>query len=181
MDETDQKSKQEESQNKETTATTKEETAAPTNEEAPAASPDLLKSELESLEKMVVEKLNSDETKANIESAVINPVVSLAQGFAQSAKGLASKVEAKVETQAAKLSSVLQKLKPNGTEELPTSDKHVGESSAADTDNANNNGGHEEAPTTTDKEPLVGMVAQARTSWMNCCGLLEVLARPSDK
>ncbi|KAK4348262.1 hypothetical protein RND71_034601 [Anisodus tanguticus] len=161
MDESDQKPNQEESQNEETTATTKE--------EAPA---DLLKSKLESLEKMVVEKLNSDETKANIESAVINPVVSLAQGFAQSAKGLASKVEAKVET----WSSVQHKQKPNEADSLPTSDEHVGESSAADTDNANNNGDHEQAPTTTEKQPIVGL-----TSWMNCCGLLEVLARPSDK
>ncbi|MCD7449353.1 hypothetical protein HAX54_051542 [Datura stramonium] len=157
MDASDQKPNQEE--NKE--------------EEVPAAgdgeSPDLLKSELESLEKMVVEELSSDETKAAIDKTNTT-IESLAQGFAESAKGLASKVETWS-------SSVLHNQTPNVSEEatdsLPTSDKHVGESSAADTDSANN---HEQAPTNTEKQSLVGV-----TSWMNCCGLLEVLARPSDK
>ncbi|KAM3343155.1 hypothetical protein P3S68_028121 [Capsicum galapagoense] len=136
-------------------------------EEAAPAAGDGESQELESLEKRVTEELNTDKDKEAIDKAKM-AVASLAHGFAQSARGLASKVET--------WSSVLQKQTSDGTETLPTSDKYVGESSASDanTDNANN---HEQASTTTDeKQPLVGM-----TSWLNCCGLLEVLVKPSDK
>ncbi|XP_009770501.1 uncharacterized protein [Nicotiana sylvestris] len=191
MDESEKLSNQEESQNLETT--TNEETPADATAAGGEQSSDLLKKELDSLEKMVVEKLNSDETKATIESAVVNPVVSLAQGFTHSAKGLVNKVEGKIET----WSSLLHKKQTNGTEEtdsLPTSDGHVGESSAADTekyvkfpepkiypnDNANN-GDHEQTPRSTENQSLIGMTPQTKTSWMNCCGLLEVLVRKSDQ
>ncbi|OIT20153.1 PREDICTED: uncharacterized protein LOC109220568 [Nicotiana attenuata] len=184
MDESEKLSYQEESQNLETT--TNEETPADATAAGGEQSSDLLKKELDSLEKMVVEKLNSDETKATIESVVVNPAVSLAQGFTQSAKGLVNKVEGKIET----WSSLLHKKQTNGTEEtdsLPTSDGHVGESSAADTEKyvkvpePTNNGDHEQTPRSTENQSLVGVTPQTTTSWMNCCGLLEFLVRKSDQ
>ncbi|KAF3629332.1 putative homeobox-leucine zipper protein ROC8-like [Capsicum annuum] len=114
-------------------------------EEAAPAAGDGESQELESLEKMVMEELNTDKDKEAIDKAK-TAVASLAHGFAQSARGLASKVET--------WSSVLQKQTSDGTETLPTSDKYVGESSASDanTDNANN---HEQASTTTDEKQFL--------------------------
>ncbi|KAI3457070.1 hypothetical protein Pfo_013733 [Paulownia fortunei] len=123
---------------------------------------------------------------------VLKPFV---EEFTQAAESLVPSYVTEVEKEVEKLVLVsdpwasLKNLEPapesslKGTEDtLPTSDENVGESleavksRSAEPEEA----GLDENPRSTHTQPFVAVTAATRASWMNCCGLIDVL-RPSDQ
>ncbi|CAA0816308.1 Unknown protein [Striga hermonthica] len=116
---------------------------------------------------------------SSVES-VLKPVV---EEFSEGAKALVASCVDHVEKGLAE--KLAQVNVSKSLFKLPSSDEKVGESSseAAKPESVEKEArGLEENPRSTDThegQPLVAVTAGTRASWMNCCGLLDVL-RPSD-
>ncbi|KAL7087236.1 hypothetical protein ACP275_13G055100 [Erythranthe tilingii] len=112
---------------------------------------------------------------------------SVVENVTQTSSTYVTQVEREIKNLVADPWGILKKFVPEET--LPTSDKSVGDSSdAANKSTPVEKNGEEEDcvdenPRATHGQPLAAVAATSATSpasWMNCCGLLDLL-RPSDK
>ncbi|KAL7129151.1 hypothetical protein ABFS83_13G044600 [Erythranthe nasuta] len=135
------------------------------------------------------EKVDEEVGPASIESFVEEfkkAEESVVENVTQTSSTYVTQVDREIKNLVADPWGILKKFVPEET--LPTSDKSVGDSSEAanKSTSAEKNGEEDcvdENSRATHGQPLAAVAATSATSpasWMNCCGLLELL-RPSDK